>query len=67
MMCLHFFDEMFGSIKGIAYLCNVDGKSITILVTLNYEDYGNNSELQEMQICAIFAQKECFYAPKFGD
>jgi hypothetical protein len=46
--CLHFFDEMFGGIMGIAYLCSVNGKSITLIVTLNYEDYGNNSELQEM-------------------
>ena len=60
MMCLHFFDEMFGSIKGIAYLCNVDGKSITILVTLNYEDYGNNSELQEMQICGFLHKRSVF-------
>ena len=46
--CLHFFDGMFGGIMGIAYLCSVNGESITLIETLNYEDYGNNSELQEM-------------------
>jgi hypothetical protein len=39
---------MFGGIKEIPYLCSVNGKSITLVLTLNYEDYGNNSELQEM-------------------
>ena len=46
--CPHFFDDLFGGIKEMPYLCSVDGESITLIVTLNYEDYGNNSELQEM-------------------
>ena len=46
--CLHFFDEMFGGFKEMPFLCSVNGKSITLIVTLNYEDYGNNSELQKM-------------------
>ena len=46
--CLHFFDEMFGGFKEMLYFCSVNGKSITLIVTLNYEDYGNNSELQKM-------------------
>ena len=37
---------MFGGIMGIVYLCSVSGKSITLIVTLNYEDYGNNSEYE---------------------
>ena len=44
--CLHFFDEMFGGIMGNAYLCSVNGKSITLVLTLNYEDYGNNSDYE---------------------
>jgi hypothetical protein len=34
--CLHFFDEIFGGIKEMPYLCSVNGKSITLVLTLNY-------------------------------
>ena len=31
---------------GNAYLCSVNGKSIALVLTLNYEDYGNNSDYE---------------------